>query len=423
MKVSYQFENSILSFNFILEKNHGDRDIYKIGKRTIKLNQTKVIFIMPYLFEINKIHPDLLGLVAILLIYPYVGKRIELSFEISQYLANAFSKCGKIIVPINPSITKRTINNDSVPSIAYSGGTDSTAGLIVMPKNTQVCFLDRIIPINKKSIYCKDNIYLTLDLLINNDYSVNIIQSDMEYLRDPVGFPIDIGCGIANILLADTLNIDSIAYGYANHHKEFLNNNTIDYICTGTFKLYRKDQDIDIEKRYSYWNQLYQSVDLYITMPIMGINEIMTQKIVLSTCYSNIIQSCMRGKIGVECGKCIKCFKTNIVKHIYHHKNIGFKDLNNYLKCIEREIEKKYNIKLENIDGILTLESIFLLIMVYYNNDKPHPIVEKFKTIYPEYNEKNILFQWNETSSFFIMPKYKNTITQNLINLTNLGFS
>ena len=142
MKVSYQFENSILSFNFILEKNHGDRDIYKIGKRTIKLNQTKVIFIMPYLFEINKIHPDLLGLVAILLIYPYVGKRIELSFEISQYLANAFSKCGKIIVPINPSITKRTINNDSVPSIAYSGGTDSTAGLIVMPKNTQVCFLD-----------------------------------------------------------------------------------------------------------------------------------------------------------------------------------------------------------------------------------------------------------------------------------------
>ena len=71
-------------------------------------------------------------------------------------------------------------------------------------------------------------------------------------------------------------------------------------------------QNIDVEKRYSYWNKLYQSVDLYINMPIMGINEIMTQKIVLSTNYSNIIQSCMRGRIDNECGKCIKCFKTNI---------------------------------------------------------------------------------------------------------------
>lgn len=423
MKVSYQFEKSVLSFNFILEKNYGDRDIYKIGKRTIKLNQTNVMFIMPYLFDIKKIHPDLLGLVAILLIYPYVGKRIELSFEISKCLANAFSKCGKIIVPINPSITKRMVDNNHYPSIAYSGGTDSTAGLIVMPKNTKVCFLDRIIPINKKSMYCKDNIYLTLDLLINDDYSVNIIQSDMEYLREPVGFPIDIGCGIPNILLADTLNIDSIAYGYANHHKEFLNNNTIDYICTGTFKLYRKDENIDIEKRYSYWNNLFQSVDLYINMPIMGINEIMTQKIVLSTNYSNIIQSCMRGRIDNECGKCIKCFKTNIVKHIYHNKNIGFKELNKFLNSIEKEVEKKYNMKLENIDEILTLESIFLLIMNYYNNDKKHPIVEKFKKLYPKYNEKNILFKWNESSSYFIMPKYKNTITQNLINLTQLEFS
>lgn len=423
MKVNYQFENSILSFHFSLEKIYGDRDTYQIGKRIIKLNQTSIMFIMPNVFDIKQIHPDLLGLVVILLIYPYVGKRIELSFEISQYLANAFSECGKIILPINPSITKRTVSIDSYPSIAYSGGTDSTACLIVMPKNTKVCFMDRIIPINKKSIYCKDNIYLTLDLLINNDYSINMIQSDMEYLRDPVGFPIDISCGIPNILLADMLNIDSIAYGYANHHKEFLNNNTIEYICTGTFKLYREDKNIDVEKRYSYWNKLYQSVDLYINMPIMGINEIMTQKIVLTTCFSNIIQSCMRGKIGNECGKCIKCFKTNIVKHIYQYKNIGFADLTKYLSSIEREIGKKYNLKLENIDEILTLESILLFIMNYYNNDKPHHIVDKFRKLYPKYNDKKLLFKWNETSSAFIMSKYKPIITQNLVNLSNLDFS
>ena len=133
MKVSYEFSNSILSFNFILEKSYGDRTTYKIGNRTIKLNKQKVIFIMPNSFNINEIHPDLLGLVIILLIYPYVGKRIELSFEVSSYLANAFSKCGKVIVPINPIIKQRNLKK-SIPSIAYSGGTDSTACLIIMPK-------------------------------------------------------------------------------------------------------------------------------------------------------------------------------------------------------------------------------------------------------------------------------------------------
>ena len=76
-----------------------------------------------------------------------------------------------------------------------------------MPNNTKVCFLDRIIPINKQTLYCKDNIYLTLDLIINSGYHVNVIHSDMEYLREPVGFPIDIACGIPNILLSDFYNL------------------------------------------------------------------------------------------------------------------------------------------------------------------------------------------------------------------------
>ena len=38
-----------------------------------------------------------------------------------------------------------------------------------------------------------------------------------------------------------------------------------------------------LEKTYNYWNNMYESVGLHVNMPIMGITEIMTQQIVLTS--------------------------------------------------------------------------------------------------------------------------------------------
>ena len=423
MKVTYSFKNSILSFTFILEKD--DRSQYTIGKKTIKLNNKTVNFIMPDIFNLKNIHPDLLGLTVILIIFPYVGKILKLPFEISQDLAKSFSKCGKIVLPINPTLTKRDTNN-GIPSLSFSAGCDSAAALLLMNKNCQISFLDRIINLNKGSIYNKDSIYLTLDILINNDFNINVLKTDLEYIREPVGFPIDIACGIPNILLADVHNIDSIAYGYANHHKEFLESD-IEYICTGTFKLYmdrNSDQVITISKRgvktektYSFWNNLYITCGLYLNMMIMGITEIMTQYIVYKSQLNSIIQSCMRGIICKSCNKCIKCFKNNIIKFIFKEKTINYEQLNYFLNAVQNEVSKKYNITTDNLYEIKTLESVLLFIYKNYDDTIKHPLIEKLKKEFSKYKKTSVM-NWNKSSMDFITPKYRKEIINNIKKYT-----
>lgn len=417
MKVVHNFDSSILSFIFYLENN--DRNIYNKNNKKIKMSSNKVNFIMPNSFDINNIHPDLLGLVVILLIYPYVENRILLSFEISKEFAKKFSICGKIIQPINPSLEPRKkITSNTNPSIAFSAGFDSMSALLLMNQKTKVCFLDRIIRIDKSSIYNKDSIYLTLDLLINYDYSVSVIKSDMEYLREPVGFPIDIACGIPNILLADILNIDSIAYGYSNHHAHFLNSN-IEYICTGTFQLHTKysKKEVKPEKTYEFWNSLYQITGLFLEFPIMGITEIMNHKIVLSSHIGQYVQSCMRGKIGKGCNKCIKCFKNNIIKHIEKEKQINNKNLIYFLNNIKESIKKKYGLNLEKMYEICNLESLYIYIMDSYKDDITNPVIETFNSYFKKYNKKMVL-GWNNSSRDLISPKYQEQIINNIKRFT-----
>lgn len=238
MIVDYTYDNNILEFSFEPE----DDDILEYNNegcntRLIKLNQKKCKFILPD--NLSGIHPDLLGLSVVLLIYPFVRSKIKLPFPISNEFANHFNQLGKEIGPIDNYLEKRN-SIDGTASLAYSAGTDSTASLLLMPKNTNVIFLDRIIPPGSDSNYIKDNIYRTLDTLISDDYKVLIVKTDLEYIRNPIGFPLDIACSVPNILLSDYLNIDSIAYGYCNHHNEFLNNN-IDYICTGDNRFYMNE--------------------------------------------------------------------------------------------------------------------------------------------------------------------------------------
>ena len=42
---------------------------------------------------------------------------------------------------------------------------------------------------------------------------MKIIESDLEYVRDPVGFPVDVANSVPAILMADYLKLDSIAFG------------------------------------------------------------------------------------------------------------------------------------------------------------------------------------------------------------------
>ena len=80
-----------------------------------------------------------------------------------------------------------------------------------MPKETVPVFLDR--PINGRSLYDKDAPYRICSELVEMGYEVLSIKSDLEYLRSPVGFPVDLANSVPAVLLADLASFNSIAFG------------------------------------------------------------------------------------------------------------------------------------------------------------------------------------------------------------------
>ena len=410
MIIEYSYDNNILEFSFEPE----DDDILEYNNegcntRFIKLNQKKCKFILPD--NLSSIHTDLLGLSVVLLIYPFVGSKITLPFPISNEFANHFKKLGKEIGPIDNYLEKRkTI--DGNPSLAYSAGTDSSASLLLMPKKTNIIFLDRIIPLGSFTNYNKDNIYRTLDTLIADDYKVLIIKTDLEYIRNPVGFPLDIACSVPNILLADYLNLDSIAYGYCNHHNEFLNN-TVDYICTGDNRYYT-DVLAEPETSIHYWNELFNICGLKLNMNIMGISEVYTEYIVYKSKYKDIIQSCMRESIGSFCNKCFKCFKRNLIRRILDNNKLNDDDIKEIFTNIENEIKKpRYNKTLESIQEIVKLNTILLFASNFYEGE--NKIMNNIKTHFSDQtNDFEYILKWNDKSKILMDNKYTNSFLENL---------
>ena len=69
-----------------------------------------------------------------------------------------------------------------------------------MPDETVSFFLDR--PVKKGSLYDKDAAYASCQELRELGFNVVMIETDLEYLRKPVGFPVDLANSSPAILLA-----------------------------------------------------------------------------------------------------------------------------------------------------------------------------------------------------------------------------
>ena len=96
--------------------------------------------------------------------------------------------------------------------LSYSGGADSTAALAVMPKTTECVFLLRTSS-KKKSLYDSDAALNSCRKLKLLGYKVHIVKTDLEYLRNPVGFPTDLAVACPSILLSGMREYASIAFG------------------------------------------------------------------------------------------------------------------------------------------------------------------------------------------------------------------
>lgn len=286
--------------------------------------------------NISEIHPDIIGLVTILLCHPFVGKELYLPLEVSPHFkdtCNDILTKYKIKSEINIELSPKKKIVDGRPGLAFSGGADSTAALIVMPGNTVPIFMKRIM--KEESKYDSDAALESCKELDEVGYDIVVVESDLEYIRDPVGFPSDIANAIPAILLSEHLKLDSISFG------------TIMESAYGIgHKLYRNYSDTPHSR---FYGAILDAAGLELSLPTAGISEVGTSIINNKAPLGNIAQSCIRGKWKNPCMRCWKCFR----KEFLMAALVPLNSTPSFLEMMKsREVQKKlseYPISHENV--------------------------------------------------------------------------
>ena len=121
-----------------------------------------------------------------------------------------------------------------------------------------------------------------------SSYQVISCPTNLEYIRKPKGFAFDLSVGIPAILLSESLELDSIHYGYNSHHIEQVDK--LSTICMGDWELSTDGNSI---YSYNFWNSLFKVSNLELSFPILGLSPILVHKIVESTKYSDfVVKAC-----------------------------------------------------------------------------------------------------------------------------------
>ena len=315
MEVEYSQVDGKINFIFSLSESDGSySDKIKMGSNKISIDYKGNL-------SLHHIHFDHLALAAMLIANPFIGKELVLPFPISERFHESTKRITKYkIITQENHIDPYEPGEGSKPGLSFSGGADSTAALVLMPKDTVSVFLDR--PLKRgASLYNKSAAYATIEHARNVGHDVRQIECDLEYLRDPVGFPTDLATSLPIILMASKENIDSVSYGtilesaYRVGHES-----SRDYINSG---------------HYRVWGSLFEAAGIPLYMPVAGISEVGTSHIVMNSSFYDYTRSCIRGKFPKSCQNCWKCFRKTLVDKRLQGDPVDEADMAKWLKVKE----------------------------------------------------------------------------------------
>ena len=257
---------------------------YSINERWSQTGQTlqfdaltrPIFFQMPFGWRIERTHEDL--------------------FRIAHYVLTSPWEDG-ILDGWTPSRKKGWRS-----SLAFSGGVDSTACMLLMPSDTVLCYHERS---GFNSQLNHANAHHFIEQLTKDGRPVISIKSNHEQIRidrgKGPGFSTDLAAAVHNILLADYLELGSIGMGMPLENAYLFHGHTgRDFIESHFWKSHSK---------------LLANAGLDLVYPTAGVSEVLNQRLVENSKYEHFAESCLRStKRGEVCGICWKCFRKNSMK-------------------------------------------------------------------------------------------------------------
>jgi hypothetical protein len=235
---------------------------------------TEIFFEMPHDWHLEDSHPDL--------------------FHVAHYvMMNPWEK--DILKDWKPSRRPGWR-----PGLAFSGGIDSTAAMLLMPQLTVLIYNERS---EISTILDHTNAFRFIKYLEDERGQPIIrMKSNHESIRMSAGkgpgFSTDYACAVQVILLADYLGLDSMGTGMPLENSYF-------------FHGYRY-RNFGESHFWINHSKIFDSIGLSIYQPVAGCSEVINAAIVQANGLTGLAQSCLRSNKGGEvCGQCWKCFRKN----------------------------------------------------------------------------------------------------------------
>lgn len=183
-------------------------------------------------------------------------------------------------------------------ALSYSGGIDSTAAAILLPEDTLLSYHRRSFPSSLNHGLSERLFRFWKE---QHGRTVSQIPSNHELIRTtmdlPVGFSSDFAAGVHLILLSDTFDIGTLAFG-----------TPIDNTWLRKGSKFRDFPETSYWKR---WKKYFSHAGLHLEFPINHISEAGAMKVCEKSGVLDFINSCLRGNGKTGCGKCWKCFNKN----------------------------------------------------------------------------------------------------------------
>jgi hypothetical protein len=320
MEATIEFEDSRV--NFFLRPTESERKS-TYGEKMATEMQFSIV--APANVDFSEMHCDHLALIVLLACHPFSVGDLNIPLNVSK---NFYNAC-KIFTRYTPHFLSNdgrayTSNSNSKPGLAFSGGMDSTAALALMPESTIPIFLNR--PSKSDStLYNKSAAEATLAFIKAKKRPVISVTTDVEFIRDPTGFPTDLASGIPAVALASHLNLDAIGYGT---------------VLESAYRVgHEKSRDYEFSSHYRVWGPLFSAAGIPLFLPVSGVSEVGTSKIVRGSSYRGMARSCIRGQWPNPCNKCWKCFRKQLIDDAISGKTMTDKEFISSIKS--REVRTK----------------------------------------------------------------------------------
>lgn len=285
-----------LSHSTIIEAELEDSDT--LISRRVEGSGTSITLRTPLIYfdkAYPDLHPDIIGLVSLVLFYPFIGGPVTLPKAVSPALAATFSRPifrkEKILHIRNIDPNLKGYVGESPGVIAFGGGVDSSAIRALFPNMMVVHEASirrgEILPDRTREIWPQQS-----------------ILTNSRYVSNPGGWHTWASSIVTALLEAGAKQATHIYAG-----------TILGTAFLGSGVRYRDRHQAVKHHGISgnYWNQAFWDIGLPLVTPLMGCSEILTMQASLTHLSPEELIYCTANN-GSPCHACMKCLRRQAIE-------------------------------------------------------------------------------------------------------------